>query len=695
MRRGAIVCALALAAGGATFDAREQPAVTAAGRSTRPLEHAPQIVDYRIGVRLDHATRRLEGQERLTWRNTSSDAVHDLWFHLYLNAFKNENSTFFRESGGSLRGALQGPNNWGWTNVTSLRIADGADLTSQMRFEHPDDDNTDDQTVMRVPLPAPVPPGGSVTLDIAFTAQLPRVFARTGYFGDFYLVGQWFPKIAVYEPAGRRGRRTGGWNCHQFHANSEFYADFGRFVVEMTVPARFVVGATGRRTAERKNSDGTVTYTYEQEDVHDFAWTADPRFVVVRDVFSAAREVTPAEQERMATLLDRPVGEIALSDVDVTLLMQPSHMPQAARHMRAVKTALKEFGLWYGRYPYQTLTVVDPPEGGEAAGGMEYPTFITGATTSWFNYRPLDQILIPEQTVVHEFGHQFWYGMVANNEFEEAWLDEGINSYSTSRVIDRNYGADRSLGTLFGLRVAWLDVPRALNIRTPRPGRIRQPSWTYMNDENYGFYSYMKPELVLDTLERILGEQTMSRVMRTYHERWRFGHPSSDDFYAVAIEVSGQDLTSFFKQTIEGNDIVDFEVEDLNSVELERKDTAGTNGQKPAAGVQPPKDAPVEYESSVTINRHGGLTIPVDVAVKFEGQAPERMTWDGRDGWKKFTFRRPQKIEWAKVDPDKKLLFDVSWLNNTLRVNADRRVATKWTARWLFWLQNVLMLAGV
>jgi hypothetical protein len=693
MRPGVAFCALAFLACSASFDA-SQPAAQPAGRSMRLPEHAAQVVDYRIGVKLDHARRQLQGQQRLTWRNTSTDAVPDLWFHLYLNAFKGANSTFFRESGGSLRGALQGPNNWGWTNVTSLKLADGTDLTSQMRFEHPDDDNVDDQTVMRVPLPASVPPGGTVTVDISFLAQLPRVFARTGYSGDFYLVGQWFPKIAVYEPAGRRGRKAGGWNCHQFHANSEFYADFGRFVVEMTVPAQFVVGATGRRTAERKNSDGTASYTYEQEDVHDFAWTADPRFIVVRDVFSAAREVTPAEQEQMATLLDRPIGEIALSDVEVTLLMQPGHLPQAARQMRAVKTALREFGLWYGRYPYQTLTVVDPPEAGMAAGGMEYPTFITGGTSSWLNYRPLDRVLLPEQVVVHEFGHQFWYGLVANNEFEEAWLDEGINSYSTSRVIDRNYGADRSFATLFGLRLSELEVARAMNIRTPRPGRIRQPSWTYMNDENYGFYSYMKPELVLGTLERLLGEPTMARVMRTYQERWRFGHPSSDDFYAVANEVSGQDLSSFFKQTIEGNDVVDFEVEDLNSVRLEPNAPAGSD-TTPAADGQPSKDAKVEYESSITISRHGGLVIPVDIAVKFEGQAPERLTWDGRDGFKKLTFRRPQRIEWARVDPDKKLLFDVSWLNNGLRATADRRVATKWTARWLFWLQNILALAGV
>jgi hypothetical protein len=688
MRHWLVLGAAALVAAGTTFDARQAPDPVLPqpkpqAQSSRLPERAERVVDYRIGVRLDHATRQLSGQQRLVWRNPSNDAVPDLWFHLYLNAFKGPNTTFFRESsGGQLRGVTQGQDNWGWIQITSLKLEDGTDLTGLMRFEQPDDHNSEDQTVMRVPLAAPVLPGGVVTLDITFTAQLPRVFARTGYFGDFYLVGQWFPKIAVYEPAGRRGRKTGAWNAHQFHANSEFYADFGRYTVEMTVPDSFVVGATGRRTQERKNGDGTATYTYEQDDVHDFAWTADPRYVVVRDTFSASREVTPAEQERMASLLDRPVGEVALTDVEVTLLMQPVHRPQAGRLMRAVKTALKEFGLWYGRYPYATLTVVDPPEGGEGAGGMEYPTFITTTTNRVLNYWPLDGVLLPEQVTIHEFGHQFWYGLVANNEFEEAWLDEGINSYSTARLIDRAYGADRSLMSLFGLRLSELEVVRAMNLPTPMPGRSRQPSWDYVNDHRYGFYSYMKPELVLGTLERMLGEQTMARVMRTYHERWRFAHPSSDDFYAVASEVSGQDLLPFFKQTIESNAVLDYEVSSIAAVQLDRANTGAQH-------------AAVEYESTVVIRRLGGVTVPVEIAVTFAGQPPERVTWDGRDEWKKLTFRRPFRIESAQVDPDRRLLLDVNWLNNAKRLTPDHRAAAKWTARWVFWLQNVLRLVGV
>ena len=225
-------------------------------------ERSDRVVDYQISVALDPSKHELTGRQTLTWRNPSTtDAVSELQFHLYLNAFKNTKSTFVKESGGQLRGDEMAKDGWGWIDITSLRTATGADLKPTLAFIQPDDGNKDDQTVARVTLPEPVPPGGSVTLEMAFTSRLPQVFARTGHKDDFYLAGQWFPKLGVYEPAGMRGRETGGWNCHQFHANSEFYADFGTYAVDITVPSHYIVGATGERKRERKNGNGTTTYT--------------------------------------------------------------------------------------------------------------------------------------------------------------------------------------------------------------------------------------------------------------------------------------------------------------------------------------------------------------------------------------------------------------------------------------------------
>ncbi len=168
-----------------------------------------QVVRYNIRAQLDAGRHAVTGQETLTWRNESPDAVGELRFHLYLNAFANEKSTFIRESGGQLRGDRLAKDGWGWIDVRHMQIAGGPDLTGAIRFIHPDDDNADDRTVIAVALPQPVAPGGSITLEINFLSQLPKVYARTGYHQDFLMVGQWFPKIGVYEKAGDRYAKTG------------------------------------------------------------------------------------------------------------------------------------------------------------------------------------------------------------------------------------------------------------------------------------------------------------------------------------------------------------------------------------------------------------------------------------------------------------------------------------------------------
>ena len=170
------------------------------------------VVRYDITARLDPAAKTITGHETLTWHNESPDAVPELRFHLYLNAFQNERSTFIRESGGQLRGDTMAKDDWGYIEITRMQLASGRDLTHVIRFVHPDDNNADDQTVIAVPLPESVPPGRTITLGIDFLSKLPKVFARTGYHEDFFMVGQWFPKIGVYEKAGDRYAKVGAWN---------------------------------------------------------------------------------------------------------------------------------------------------------------------------------------------------------------------------------------------------------------------------------------------------------------------------------------------------------------------------------------------------------------------------------------------------------------------------------------------------
>jgi hypothetical protein len=196
----------------------------------------------------------------------------------------------------------------------------------------------------------------------------------------------------------------------------------------------------------------------------------------------------------------------------------------------------------------------------------------------------------------------------------------------------------------------------------------------------------------------------MARVMRTYSERWRFRHPRSEDFYAVAEEVSGQDLRPFFAALVEQTGLVDYEVSSIASAkageprgvfdrgeerETVREDTAETREK------EADHKKARSYESSVMVRRRGDLVLPVDLELVFEGVPPERRTWDGRERWIRYEFSRPERLLSARVDPDGTLPIDVSVLNNARRVDGDWRSAAHWGARWMFWVQQWLALVGL
>ena len=684
-----------------------------------------KVVDYKIDVQLKLDEKQhpnmLQATEQLVWLNDSSDTINDLQFHLYLNAFKNEKSTFFKESGGQLRGDRFEPGQWGWIDVTEIKIAGGEDLTPRKEFIHPDDDNADDQTVMRIPLSKPLKPGEKITLDIKFNAKLPRVFARTGYWGGFAMVGQWFPKIGVWETKGERRREVPGWNCHQFHANSEFYADFGSFDVRITVPAIYKekIGATGKWASNQDNPDGTVTYNFKQENVHDFAWTIDNDYVVTTRRFKAADQVTRDELDRWAEKLNLPLEQIVLTDVEVTVLLQPEHRDQVDRHFAAAFNAIKHFGLWYGRYPYQTLTVVDPPYNGGGAGGMEYPTLITAGTTWWPT-----RGLTPEGVIVHEFGHQFWYGLVATNEFEESWMDEGFNTYSTAKVLGTAYGREILPIAIFGvplfnfpleLEPSFMD--RLMTLQGKFDDPVLTPAWKYINSRSYSLNSYPRTGLVLNTLERYLGEDRMAKVMRAYHQKWRYRHPTSQDFFDSVKETTGEDFTWFFDQFVKGTNTLDYEIVEISNTPVkERAGVFDEQGKKVEVEEKKAEKGSEKFDSEVTVRRAGEAWFPVEMAFNFKdgssvtaipkgvhdgvidynltaGKDGRQWTdsWAIKDRWKKFKFPNSAEMISAQIDPAQKVLLDANLTNNTRQESATGiGAASRWSSGALFWIQSIL-----
>lgn len=668
------------------------------------------IASYDIKARYDAQAKTIKGSETLTWLNDSPDTVPTLRFHLYMNAFKNQKSTFMRESGGQLRGDYTDGKDWGAIDIHRMRIG-AADVTKSIRFIQPDDGNPDDQTVIEVPLPQPAKPGSTVQVDIDFTTQLPRVFARTGFHGTFVLAGQWFPKLGVWETAGFRYSTQGAWNCHQFHANSEFFANYGRYRVELTVPAEYVVGATGEMKSKNDSpADKTATYLFEQDYVTDFAWTAQPNYIRVERTFEADRMVSPEEIASVTKLHGIPAADAKLSDVKMILLVQPEHARQTERYLHALASGLKYFGLWYGRYPHKTITLVDPPHGAGGAGGMEYPTFITGGTS--FENPAGSQS--PEMVTVHEFGHQFWMQLVATNEFEESWLDEGFNTYSTTKIMDLVYGRMTMPVSVFGVNLApLLGLPRLTNSAIDRAGYLSDPvsdnivrnAWQYKTSNSYGINSYMKTGVALNMLERMVGAETMARLMRIYHQRYRFAHPNSKQFQQVAEEVSGRSLAPFFDQFVFGHRELDYAVESVRTRKLGfeaglfdtaegRKSTSVKDAEKLEEEKGKDKNFKPLRESTVTVVRNGDAVLPVEIEVKFDDGSVERRQWDGEYRWTKLVFRKAAEVETVVVDPQRKYTMDLDWSNNSWRRKPNNALTAGWTTRLLYYVQSVLFLLG-
>ncbi len=590
------------------------------------------IVDYRIKAKLVPAEKAVIGEEVLTWLNDSNVPVTELHFHLYFNAFKNNRSTFNKAGGGFGQVFKPKSDDWGYIDVKKIRIKDGIDLTLMIEFIQPDDNNTDDQTVMRVLLPEPVQPQETITLEIEFYSKLPGSIRRAGFYDDFFMVTQWFPKLGVLG--------DGEWNCHQYHANSEFFADFGVFEVEMTVPNEYVLGATGVRKGETENTDGTKTYTHYQEDVHDFAWTACPDFVEFREQY---------------TLSDPPVS------TEMILLIHRTHLNLKERYLQSLKFGLEFYSQNYGAYPYETITLVDPPIKALGAGGMEYPTLFT---TIGISFLP-EGLRLPEMVTIHEFGHGYWYGIVANNEFEEAWLDEGINTYSEIKAMDKYYGSDRSMIDLGFLKLSDALQNRIQVIASGRMDPIVTKSWEFYGGGSYGLNVYQKAAVTLLTLENYLGEDVMARVMKAFFERWKFRHPKTDDFIAVAEEESGQDLGWFFDQFLHSPDKLDYAIGALRSREI--KEPEGIfNGELKTRSEEKDKSQEKTYKNEVVIVRKGELIFPQEILIVFENGEEVRERWDGKDRWTRFTYYKPVELKSAQLDPEKKLLLDINHLNNSL-----------------------------
>ena len=562
-----------------------------------PLPEPPLPVHRtRLVARLDPSSHVVHGEGEILWTNRSSQPVSSVFWHLYLNAFKHPRTAFLRSRLGEGRGG-QLPATWGELRLSRLSVrpsreppASARDLLPALAAHSPGD--PEDQTDLQASLPAPCFPGESLVFDLAFDATLPSIVERTGYMENFHMVGQWFPKLA-------RLRDDGSWSHFPFLRLSEFDADFGHYDVTLEVPEGYTVGATGE-LQEAKSEGGFRRARYLQENVHDFAWTAWDRF-----------------QERAEEI----------EGVRVRALFPPGHEPAVGRQLDGLRVAMRCLNTRLGPYPYRTLTVMQPPSGAGEAGGMEYPTLITTGG-AWFGPPWLRS---SEAVAVHEYGHQYFYGLLASDEHRYPFLDEGLNSFVEGLCLREGYGAGGLLAAP-GLSVDFLQGARWMALGAGHDHAIAHGAAAYPTAGHYGRLAYFRTAALLATVRGAFGEALFDETLRRYAQAYRFRHPEPTDLLATFAQASPP-MAAALEEGLARRGWID----------------AAVTALEPGWAL---------------VVRRGTLPLPMTIRLRFADGSARDEPWDGQSEWIRLDTEGPPELTEVEVDPEHRILLDENWSNN-------------------------------
>jgi hypothetical protein len=610
--------ASALGVPDARADADDSTPAAAIAAEVAMAAHPDRVVDYTLRAALDPALHTIHGEGTITWKNVSSRPVSQLWMHLYLNAFKNQSSVFMRAPVGGFRGTTV-PKEWGTIDVRKLTWKDAGnehELWPGVQLRRGDDI---DETDASIPLPRPVASGETIELAVVWDDKLPSIVERTGFDGSFHMVAQWFPKLAKIEP-------DGTFAHFPFHHLGEFYADYGKYDVTLDVPEAFIVGATGT-LAESRVEGGRRIERHVQDDVHDFAWTAWDKF-----------------QTRKETI----------DGVAVSVLYPPGYDDHAERELATMRFALPHYGARYGKYPYPLLTMVHPPSTAPEAGGMEYPTLIT---TGGSSYIPNGLNLI-ELVTIHEFGHQYFYGLLGSHETQWPFLDEGLNSYAEAEAMAAWKGRG-SFVDMLGLKIGDSEGHAERARHFAHDDRVAQPAYAFGTGSAYGALVYSRTATILETLRRVYGDALMQRTMGAYARRFRFQHPVPSDLIATFQSEMGAEAAEILRDALFDKGWVDYRIEALSS-----------HGVHPAAGIFDDKDGkrattaadhgtPARYEGWVLVVRRGTLRIPVDVQLVTDDASTKTIVHvDCTTDSVRIPYSGTSPLRAAIIDPEQRVLLD-------------------------------------
>ena len=594
-------------------------------------DYFQQDVAYSIQVQLNDETHELTGDESIVYTNNSPDTLHFVWMHLWPNAYKDNTTALVKQQVNQGNMALYYADSIQRGFIDQLDfMVDNAPIKWEFHQDHID--------IAKLLLNAPLPPKGSVTITTPFHVKIPGgQYSRLGHIGQSYQMTQWYPKPAVYDQK--------GWHPYPYLNQGEFYSEFGSYDVSITLPKNYVLGATGDRvnakeemkwldqkvkeTLNRKTFDSDMSFPasskalktirFKQENVHDFAWFADKRYHVLKGEVEL-----PHSKEKVTTWA-------MFTNAEANLWK---------RSIEYLNDAVYYYSLWNGDYPYKHCSAVDGSI--SAGGGMEYPNITVIGTSG--------TAISLETVIMHEVGHNWFYGILGSNEREHAWMDEGLNSFNENRYLETKYqvapsgvGIPANLSKTFDLdhldHKGIFEYGYWFNARRNQDQPIDYHSNDYTST-NYGAIVYGKTALVFDYMKAYLGEEKFDAIMQGYFQKWKFKHPQPEDLRKHFEQETGKDLTWFFDDLILTTKRLDYRIGSI-------------------------KQNDKGYTVSVT--NSGQINGPVPVSAFVGDSLVKTMWFEGFEGKKTLDFPITN-ADYFKIDGEGDLP-EIRRLNNTVRTS--------------------------